>query len=221
MVEPFACGLHAALIDLPRDDETILILGAGTIGLVTLAALRALGCKARILVSARYAHQAQAAERLGASEVLRGRDLYTQVAERTGAKLLKPVLGKLVVEGGVDRVYECTGNDSSLDDANRFTRRGGTVVLVGVPGMAKGIDWSAIFSKELRILAATEYSHAEQFKGKTWKTYDLAIDLMSKGLDLGWMVSRKYPLSEYKKALGDLAQKGSEGIIKAAFEFPA
>jgi threonine 3-dehydrogenase len=219
MVEPFACGLHAALIDFPKDDETILILGAGTIGLVTLAALRALGCKARILVSARYAHQAQAAERLGATEVLRWGDLYEQVAERTGAKLLKPVLGKLVVEGGVDRVYECTGNDNSLDDANRFTKRGGTVVLVGVPGIAKGIDWSAIFSKELRILAATEYNHAEHFKGKAWKTYDLAIELMSKGLDLGWMVSRKYALADYKKALSDLAQKGSKGIIKAAFEF--
>ncbi len=221
MIEPFACGLHAALVDFPKDDETILILGAGTIGLVVLAALRALGSKARILVSARYPHQAEAAKRLGATEIISGRDLYQQVAERTGAKLLKPVLGKLVVEGGVDRVYECTGNDNSLDDANRLAKRGGTVVLVGVPGIAKGVDWSAIFSQELRLLAATEYNHAEHFEGKTWKTYDLAIDLLAKGkVDLGWMVSRKYALKDYKKALGDLAQKGSEGIIKAAFEFP-
>jgi threonine dehydrogenase-like Zn-dependent dehydrogenase len=221
MIEPFACGLHAALMDLPGDDETILVLGAGTIGLVTLAALRALGCKARILVSARYEHQAKAAQRLGASEVLRGRDLYRQIAEHTGARLLKPVLGKLVVEGGVDRVYECTGNDSSLDDANRFAKRGGTVVLVGVPGLAKGVDWSAIFNQELRLLAATEYSHAETYQGKTWKTYDLAIDLVSsKGVDLGWMVSRKYALGDYKRALADLAQKGSQEIVKAAFEFP-
>lgn len=219
MIEPFACGVHAALLDLPNDKETILILGAGTIGLVTLAALRALGCKARILVSARYPHQAEAAKRLGADEILRG-NLYEQVAKHTGAQLLKPVLGKLVVEGGVDRVYECTGNDNSLDDANRFARRGGTVVLVGVPGIAKGIDWTAIFSKELRVLAATEYNHTEQYQGKTWKTYDLAIDLLSSGkANLGWMVSRKYALRDYKKVLGDLAQKGSEGIIKAAFEF--
>lgn len=219
MIEPFACGLHAALIDFPKDDETILILGAGTIGLVTLAALRALGSKARILVSARYPHQAEAAKRLGATEVLRG-NLYEQVAKHSGAQLLRPVMGKLVVEGGVNRVYECTGNDNSLDDANRFARRGGNVVLVGVPGIAKGVDWTAIFSQELRVLAATEYNHAEQFQGKTWRTYDLAIELLSSGkADLGWMVSRKYKLSDYKQALGDLAQKGSQGIIKAAFEF--
>jgi threonine dehydrogenase-like Zn-dependent dehydrogenase len=221
MVEPFACGLHAALVDFPKDDETILILGAGTIGLVTLAALRALGSKARILVSARYAHQAEAARKLGASEVLQGRDLYAQVAKATGAELLKPALGKLVVEGGADRVYECTGKDSSLDDANRLAKRGGTVVLVGVPGQAKGIDWSAIFAQELTLLATTEYNHAEDWQGKTWKTYDLALDLMEKGkVDLGWMVSRKYDLKDYKQALGDLAKKGNEGIIKAAFEFP-
>ena len=222
MIEPFACGLHAALVELPKDDETVLILGAGTIGLVTLAALRALGSKARILISARYPHQAEAAQRLGASQVLRGGDLYARVAELTGATLLNPVLGKRVVEGGVNRVYECTGNDHSLDDANRLARRGGTVVLVGVPGQAKGIDWSAIFSQELRILSTTEYNHAEHFQGKTWKTFDLAIELMAKGkVDLGWMVSRKYALGDYKKALGDLAQKGSQGILKAAFAFSA
>lgn len=220
MVEPFACGLHAVLLDLPADGETILILGAGTIGLVTLAALRALGCRARVLVSARYAHQAAAAQRLGADVVLQGGDLYAQVAEQTGAELLQPLLGKRVVEGGVDRVYECTGVDSALDDANRLARRGGTVVLVGVPGLAKGVDWTAIFSQELRVLAATEYNHAEAYQGKTWKTYDLALQLMASGkAELGWLVNRTYSLGDYQQALGDLAQKGSQGILKAAFQF--
>jgi threonine dehydrogenase-like Zn-dependent dehydrogenase len=189
-------------------------------GLVTLAALRALGSKAKILVSARYENQAEAARKLGATEVLRGGDLYKQVAERTGAELLKPTIGKLVVQGGVDRVYECTGNSNSLDDANRLARNGGTVVLIGLQGLAKGVDWAAIFSQELRVLGATQYHNAEPYQGKQWRTFDLALDLMKDGkVDLGWMVSRKYQLKDYKKALGDLAQKGSEGIIKAAFEF--
>ena len=220
LVEPLACGLHAVLADFPSDDETILILGAGTIGLVTLAALRALGSRARVLVSARYDFQAEAARRLGADEVLQGGDLYAQVAERTGAQLLKPTIGKRVVMGGVDRVYECTGVDSSLDDANRLARAGGTVVLVGVPGMAKGVDWTAIFSQELRLIAATEYSHAEQYKGKTWSAFELALDLMSQGkAELGWTVSRKYALKDYQQALRDLADKRRNPIIKAAFAF--
>jgi len=221
MLEPYACGQHAVLIDFPKDDETILILGAGTMGLVTLAALRALGSKARVLVSARYPSQVEAAQHLGATEVLRG-DLYQQVVERTGARTLKPLLGKLVVEGGVDRVYECVGSSRSLDDANRLTRSGGKVVLVGIPGIAKGVDWTAIFAQELTVLAARQFHDAEIHQGKTWRAFDLAIDLMAKGkLDLGWMISRKYPLQDYKRALSDLAQKGSQGIIKAAFEFYA
>ena len=220
MMEPFCCGLHAALIDFPKDEEIILILGAGTIGLVTLAALRALGSRARILVSARYAHQAEAARRLGASEVLRGGDLYSQMAERTGAQLLKATIGKRVIEGGVDRVYECTGSDSSLDDANRLARSGGKVVLVGIPAIARGVDWSAIYSQELTVLAARQFHNAESYQGKLWRCFDLALDLMASGkVDLGWMVTRKYALADYKQALGDLAHKGSKGIIKAAFEF--
>ena len=219
MTEPFCCGLHAALIDFPSDEETILILGAGTMGLVTLAALRSLGSKARILVSARYENQAQAASRLGATEVLKG-DLYKQVSERTGAEILKPTIGKLVVKGGVDRVYECTGVDSALDDANRLTRTGGKVVLVGIPAIPKGVDWTAIFDKELTVLAARQFHNAEEYKGKKWRCFDLALELMKNGdVDLGWMVSRKYALTEYKRAFSDLAKKGSQGIIKAAFEF--
>jgi threonine dehydrogenase-like Zn-dependent dehydrogenase len=221
MVEPFCIGLHAVLEDFPSDDETILILGSGTVGLCALAALRALGSKARVLISARYDMQAEAARKLGASEVLRDA-LYERVAERTGAKLLKPLMGKRVVQGGVDRVYECTGSERSLDDANRLARSGGKVVLVGIPGIPKGIDWTAIFAQELQIIGSTEYTNAEQWQGKSWHCFDLALHLMSNGkADLGWMISRKYSLADYKRALNDLAQKGSHGIIKAAFEFNA
>jgi L-iditol 2-dehydrogenase len=218
--EPFACGLHAALMDFPNDDETILIIGAGTIGLLTLAALRALGSQAHILISARYGFQAEAAERLGADEVLRGRDLYAEVAERTGGNLYKPPIGKRVMIGGVDRVYECVGSDRTLDDALRLARNGGTVVIVGVPGLAKGVDWTAIYSQELRVLAADRYSHSERYKGKTVRTFDLAFDLLNGGeLNLSWMLSRRYALIDYKRALSELADKRNNPIIKAVFAF--
>jgi threonine dehydrogenase-like Zn-dependent dehydrogenase len=220
MLEPFACGLHAALHDFPSDDETILIIGAGTIALATLAALRALGSKARILVSARYDFQAAAAQRLGADRVLMGADLYEQIADETNAKMLKPIIGKRVVVGGLDRVYECVGSDSSLDDALRLTRGGGTVIIVGVPAMAKGVDWTAIYSQELRVLAADRYSHNETYKGKTKTTFEIAIDLIASGkADLAWMVSRRYPLEDYSKALNELRQKTAHPIIKAVFDF--
>ncbi|MCA9870291.1 MAG: alcohol dehydrogenase catalytic domain-containing protein [Anaerolineae bacterium] len=220
MVEPFAVGLHPALSDTPGDDETVLILGAGTIGLCMLAALRAVGCQATILVAARYPFQIEAARRLGASDVLTG-DLYDSVASRTGATLHKPIIGKRVVSGGVDRTYDCVGSDATLDDSLRLTRSGGKVILVGVPGIAKGVDWTAIFAQELTLRASYIYNNAEQWRGQTVATFDVALELIASGqVDLGWMVTHRFPLDKYSDALALHGKKGSSGLIKAVFEFP-
>jgi L-iditol 2-dehydrogenase len=219
LVEPFAVGLHPALQYMPADGEKVLILGAGTIGLATLAALRALGSQAHIVVAARYPFQIEAAKRLGASEVVGG-NIYAEIARRSGGTVLRPIIGKQVVTGGVDRTFECTGSDSALDDALRLTRPGGTVVLVGVPGIAKNVDWTSIFLKELTVAATYTYHLSEQFQGRTWSTFELALDLMARGkVDLGWMVTHRFKLDEYDAAFKLSGQKGNSGIIKAVFEF--
>ena len=219
MVEPFAVALHAALMHRPADDETVLILGSGSIGLCMLAALRAVGCKSRILVAARYPFQADAARKLGASEVLVG-DTYAEVAKRTNAKVLKPTLGKSVVVGGVDWTFECVGSDSALDDSLRLTQNGGAVVVVGVPGIARNVDWTSVFIKELTVRASYIYNHVDLFEGATWKTFDLALTLMaSNKIDLSWMVTHRFRLDQYDQALKLHGQKGSSGLIKAVFEF--
>jgi L-iditol 2-dehydrogenase len=221
LVEPFAVGLHAALQNFPRDDETVLIYGAGIIGLLTLAALRALGSRARILVLARYPFQAEAARRLGASEIIAGHgDHHAAIAEHTGARWLKPIVGNHVMVGGVDRTFECVGSDASIDDALRLTRGGGCVVVVGVPGIPKGVDWTAIFAQELDVHGAYGYNHAEQFNSKTWRTFDLALELMQRRqVDLGWLVTHKFRLEEYARAFELLNRRGASKAIKAVFEF--
>jgi threonine dehydrogenase-like Zn-dependent dehydrogenase len=223
MVEPFAVGLHSVLLDFPKDDETIMIVGAGTIGLCTLAALRSLGCKSKILMLARYDFQARAAKRLGASRIIqtgRNNDYYTDIADITGAHIMQPSIGKRIAIGGVDRVYECVGSDDTLDDAIRLTRSGGRVILVGVPGVSKNVDWSAISAKELVLKAANTYNHVEKFGGKLWKVFDLALNLMKNGeVDLGWMVTHKYSLDDYKHALSMQSHRGITKSIRSVFAF--
>lgn len=220
LVEPFACGLHAALGHFPADEETILIIGAGTIGLMQLAALRALGSKADILVSARYPFQDEAARKLGASKVFIGGDLYAQVAEYTRASLHKPIIGKRVLVGGVDRTFECVGSDSAIEDALRLTRTKGHVVIVGVPGIVNNVDLTPLFDKELQVNAAYIYHHAETYQGQTRHTYDIALDMMASGqVDLGWMVTNRYPLGEYSTAFKQIGNHKKHPIIKAVFEF--
>jgi threonine dehydrogenase-like Zn-dependent dehydrogenase len=187
-----------------------------------LAALRALGSQAEILVLARYAFQAEAAMRLGASRVIRATgdtDYYAEIAELTEASIKQPIIGKRWLMGGVDLVFECVGSASSLDDALRLTCQGGRVVLVGLPGIVKRMDWSPIF-QGAGCARAYIYHHAELFQGKQWKTFDLAIDLMASGkADLSWMVSHRFPLAEYKHALDLTRKRRSESVFKIAFEF--
>lgn len=220
MVEPFACGLHAVLQRVPSDEATVLILGAGTIGLCTLAALRAVGSRARVLITARHQHQAEAACRLGADTVLSDANLLEMLVEETGAAIRKPTIGRPVLVGGVDHVFECVGSSRSLDDAIRAARPSGRVTLVGVPGMARGIDWSAIFIQELQIEAAYTYTRAERWQGRRLSTFALALEWMADGrLDLGWMVTHRFALEEYDRALKMHADRGRFPIIKAAFAF--
>ncbi len=238
LVEPFSIGLHAALQYPPRDDETVLIMGAGVIGLMTLAALRATGSKANIWVVARYPFQADAARKLGATDILNGKEDYSrEIANRTGGEMLKPIIGKRVLSGGgVDVTYECVGNDDSIDDSLRLTRSRGRVVLVGVPGITKNVDWTPIFTKELEVFAAYNSNHAEPYRGEKRGAFEIALEMMSNGvgtewvgtepgsvptqpLDLSWLVTHKFKLDDYARAFELLEKRGQSKAIKAVFEF--
>ncbi len=94
------------------------------------------------------------------------------------------------------------------------------MILVGVPGIAKNVDWTAIFAQELDVRGMYTYNNVEPFAGKTWRAFDLVFDLMQRGgLDLGWMVTHKFRLEDYDKALSMLNQRGQSGAIKAVFAF--
>ena len=99
-------------------------MGVGVIGLSVVAGLRALGSSANIVVLAKYPHQAQLAREYGADMVLclkEEQDSYQGLADILGGELLKPIIGKCIVQGGVDIVFECVGSATSIDDTHRFT----------------------------------------------------------------------------------------------------
>ena len=223
MIEPFAIALHAVLQNLPKDDDQVLIIGAGTIGLGIIAALRALGSQSEIIVLGRYGFQADAARKLGASRVIlgsRNNGFYNEIAQLSEGVVKHPIIGKPLVIGGVDTTFECVGSSGTLDDAMRLTRNGGRVIMVGEAGVVKGLDWTSIFTQELEVRASYLYNHVEEINGKQWKAFDLAIDLMANGrVDLGWMVTHQYYLEDYKQAFVLTTRKSEHQSIKIAFKF--
>ncbi len=222
LVEPFAVALHAVLRAMPSDRDDVLVIGSGIIGLCTIAALRALGSTCRIIAVARHGFQAAQAERLGADLVIRGtkeQPAEQQLIEAFGAESLKPVLGKPVIVGGAQVVYECVGSSSSIDDALRFTASGGTVVLVGLAGVRRGVDWTPIWMNELVIRGSSCYA-IERVDGAPVSTFDLALRLMADGkVDLGDLLTHRFALEDYRQALDTVTSKGSNEVIKAVFAF--
>jgi L-iditol 2-dehydrogenase len=222
LVDALGSALHSVLRDFPEDDQTVLVAGAGTIGLCVVASLRALDSRARILALAKYPFQAEVARHLGADEVLvpdGNRTHYRRLMELTGGKLYQPILGKPALVGGADIVYECVGSSGSIDDALHLAAAGGRVVLVGAAGIPKGVDWTPVWFHELTIKGA--YAVAmEDFQGRRLRTYEIGLELMAqKELDLSPLLTHRFKLSEYKQAFRTLADRGRSRALKAVFVF--
>lgn len=222
LAEPFAVSLHAVLRNMPGDDDTVLIIGGGIIGLLTIAALRALGSRARIVAVARYDFQAREAQRLGADVVLgktRGKDLERKLTESLGARSLKPVLGPDVIVGGAEIVFDCVGSSSSMEQALRFTSGGGAVVMIGLATKLDGIDWTPVWLNELTVRGAFTYA-MEDYEGEQITTMQLAIRLLAEGVaDIEHLVTHRFQLDDYAEALQTITNKSGSGVIKAVFDF--
>ena len=219
LLEPFACALHGVLKTEFNETDEICVIGGGTIGLLTVAALRILGHQNRTLVFAKYPHQQQLALELGADEVLSpnsGR--YAAFCELTGATSHQPELGQQVLIGGVDVTFDCIGSSVTIDDALRFTRAGGDVILVGMPGIPKNVDWTSIWYKQLKVEGAYTYG-LETHNGEQIHTFTLGMRLLQKmGPGLRPLVSKPFPLRDYKRAIQTAMNTGKTATVKTAFD---
>ena len=222
LVDPFCSALHPVMRNLPGSEDTVLVAGAGIVGICVVAALRALDSRSRILVIAKYPFQGELAQHYGADEIiyLREGDVYEAVAEKTGGRLHKPILGKWMMVGGADVVFECVGSDSNVNDTLRFARQGGRVVLLGLTGLATGIDWTPIWLHELQV-AGCLCSTTETYQGKQIRAYQLALDWLAEGrLDLTPLFTHRFRLENYREAFYTLmTRKSLSKAMKAVFEF--
>lgn len=219
MVEPFSCALHAVLRHPPEAGDTVLVVGAGTIGLCAVAALRALEYRCRVVVLARHGPQADLARRFGADQVVMARgDYRPELARALGGRLVRPLLGPPAVLGGADLALECAGSPRALDDALRFARGGGRVVLLGLAAITRQLDLTPIWLKELRVGGSYAYG-LEDRDGQRRHTFALAIDLLRAGrADLSPLITHRFPLHRFREALATATDKRASGAIKVVLE---
>jgi threonine dehydrogenase-like Zn-dependent dehydrogenase len=170
---------------------------------------------------AKYPHQREHALALGADEVLPSpsgiEERYAILARALAAEVHRPEIGKPTVVGGADVTFDCVASATSIDDCLRFTTAGGRMVLVGMPAIPKGIDWTTIWYKELSVQAAYAYGQ-EQCGGRTLTTFELALELLrSCGSNLRALVGPPHDLRDVRGALQRALFGGRAGSIKTVF----
>lgn len=218
LVEPLACAAHGVLRAGIQPDDTVVIMGCGSIGLLAVAAIRALYEHVSIVAIGKYRHQRDAATLLGATRTLESAgsvaERYAVWAEALDANVIKPELGKPTVLGGADVVFDCVASSESIDDSIRFCRAGGTLVLVGMPGVPRGIDWTPLWFQELTLVASYAYGQ-EQFRGRQCDTFEIALEIAQSAHEpLRTLVGETFPLERYRDALRAAMSTGRSRSIK-------
>ena len=184
LVEPLACVVHGIEESNIRLGDTVVVNGAGPIGLffIRLAKLR----EARVIVTDMDAGRLETAKRLGAADIL----LASEVEDIVQA------VRALTPEGdGTDVVIDATGVPAMWEAATRMVRKGGLVNLFGgcKPGSTITLDTRLIHYSEITIKAA--YHHTPRF-------VRLALDLLASGRMMPEeFVTRELPLDRVHEAL--------------------
>lgn len=193
LIEPLAVGLHAAKRGQVVPGETVVILGAGTIGLMVLQAVRAYGAT-RIIAVDLEDNRLELAEKLGATATInaKGKDVPREI-------------GALCGPDGVDMVVEAAGATKTIQLSTRLVRRGGRIVWIGLPGETEiPLDVSEVIDKEADIRGVFRYANV----------YSQAIRLITKGIiDVAALLTHSFTLDQVEEAL-NVAHTRSDGAIK-------
>jgi threonine dehydrogenase-like Zn-dependent dehydrogenase len=217
LIEPLSVGVRTALRCLPEPDNHVLVVGSGVIGLAVIQALRALSPGCHISAMARYPQQVELARRLGADKVISREDPYKASAMVTSGKLYTGQFNNRMILGGFDVVYDCVGTHRTVQDSLRWTRAGGTVVLVGVNLKPMQVDLTPIWYQEVELIGL--YAHGmEEWNGVKQSTYDLTTDLLlKKKLFIDGLITHRFSLEQWRKAVQTAKNKNS-GAIKVVLD---
>ena len=222
LTDPIACGLHSVLRADLTNASSVLVYGAGMLGLAIIASLRATGYQGEIHVIDRHEYLGDLAQSLGASKFLRlpadKGERFARIAELTGATVQRARFDNYMLSGGYDVVFECVGAEQSLDASLKWTAARGQVVLVAT-GSGQGADLTPIWFRELTVIGAYGRS-VERFNGERMGTYQLVHKMMTEGkLDLRALLTHTFDLKDYRLALDAAINKPARQAVKVAFDF--
>jgi 2-desacetyl-2-hydroxyethyl bacteriochlorophyllide A dehydrogenase len=182
-IEPLGTPVHAARLAGGLAGRTVAILGAGTIGLLTLQVARHQGA-ARVVMTARSQRSRDRAAKFGPDAVV----------DATAADAVEQVRGHL--GESADVVFDCVAEQSTMDQSIAIADKGGTIVVVGVPPSPVTVPLPLIQDSQLRIQGSATYLPEDLAE---------AIALLAAGAVTVSELATVRPLGEAAAAFADAA----------------
>ncbi len=197
-VEPLAIGMQAATKARIQPGQIAVVVGAGTIGLMTALSALAGGCAEVYVVDI-------VAEKLGIAGLYAGiHPLNAREADAVAA------VREATAGWGADIVFEASGAPKAYETLFDFSCPGGTVVLIGLPTERVLFDVAGASVKELRIENVFRYANV----------YPRAIALLGSGkIDVKPLISRTFPFADSVAAFA-FAAEGRPDVVKTQIVFP-
>ncbi|KAL7421703.1 hypothetical protein Q5752_003473 [Cryptotrichosporon argae] len=221
MMEPLSVAVHSvASVGSVRAGQTVLIFGAGPVGLLAMAVARGMGAArvlgvdinaARLAFAGRYAATHTWAPPAPAED--EGRAAYSlRAAKELLAATGTPERGP----GSIDLVVDATGAEVCVQMGLNAVRPGGTYVQTGFGPPDVTIPMFRTVTNEINIKGSWRYGSGD---------YPLAIDLVARGLvDLAPLLTHTFPFERALEAF-ELTRKGIDEhgrpVIKCVIDGPA
>jgi len=196
LVEPLSVAMHAANMSPIRLMDTVVILGAGTIGLLTLLACRLKGAGA-VIVSDLSPHRLEVARRLGAD-----------AAVNPAQEDLAAVVRKYAGEAGAPVVIEAVGITATARQSLELVRPGGHVTWIGNAAPTIEIGMQQVVTREITVRGVYAFN----------VEFGRAIEaLRSRRVDVTPIIEQIAPLEAGPQIFHDLA-KGALDAVKVVLK---
>jgi L-iditol 2-dehydrogenase len=196
LVEPFAIALHAIRRAPPTLNDTVVVVGAGMIGLALVQALSQAGCGRLIAVDV-------AADRLALAAKCGATTAINSATEEAPAAILRLTRGL-----GADLAFEAVGLPATVDLTLRCLRKGGAATLVGNVTPKVEFPLQTAVTRELTIHG----SCASQGE------YPACLDMLARGaLRAAPLISATAPLAE-GAAWFDRLYRREAGLLKVVLK---
>lgn len=184
LVEPLSTPVHAVRLSGGVADAAVVIIGAGTIGLLVLAAARHAGAR-RVVVTDVLASKRERALRLGA-------DAVVDAAQPDATARIRAELGE-----SADVVFDCVAIQPTIDQSVQLALKGGVVMIVGVPAAPVTLALPQVQDLQVRIQGSATYLPED---------FAIATEMIQAGaVRVEDIITSRYPLDQAAAAFAAAA----------------